>query len=226
MNKIRLENINKFYGTEPMTVQALKNVTLNIQDGEFLAIMGRSGSGKSTLLKVMGGLTGIHSGGYYYDGKLLINKENQMSKFRNQHIGFIVQNYALLFDRTVFDNVELPLRYSHIKRKKREEMVMDILEKVGMDDLENRFPSELSGGECQRVAIARAIVNNPEIILADEPTGALDEETEKSIMDIFINLNKEGKTIIIVTHDSQIANQLNRIVYLRNGEVIPTGDTI
>ena len=149
-----------------------------------------------------------------------------MSRFRNQHIGFIVQNYALLFDRTVFDNVELPLRYSHIAKRTREEMVMDILEKVGMDDLADRFPGELSGGECQRVAIARAIVNNPEIILADEPTGALDEETEKLIMNILIDLNKEGKTIIVVTHDSQIANQLNRIVYLRNGEVIPTSDTL
>ncbi|MGI6123780.1 MAG: ABC transporter ATP-binding protein [Acetivibrionales bacterium] len=226
MNKIRLENINKFYGTEPNTVHALKNVTLDIKDGELLAIMGRSGSGKSTLLKVLGGLTGIQSGEYYYGGKLLKNKENQMSRFRNQHIGFIVQNYALLFDRTVFDNVELPLRYSHIAKRTREEMVMDILEKVGMDDLADRFPGELSGGECQRVAIARAIVNNPEIILADEPTGALDEETEKLIMNILIDLNKEGKTIIVVTHDSQIANQLNRIVYLRNGEVIPTSDTL
>lgn len=226
MNKIRLENINKFYGTEPNTVHALKNVTLDIKDGELLAIMGRSGSGKSTLLKVLGGLTGIQSGEYYYGGKLLKNKENQMSRFRNQHIGFIVQNYALLFDRTVFDNVELPLRYSHIAKRTREEMVMDILEKVGMDDLADRFPGELSGGECQRVAIARAIVNNPEIILADEPTGALDEETEKLIMNILIDLNKEGKTIIVVTHDSQIANQLNRFVYLRNGEVIPTSDTL
>ena len=226
MNKIRLENINKFYGTEPNTVHALKNVTLDIKDGELLAIMGRSGSGKSTLLKDLGGLTGIQSGEYYYGGKLLKNKENQMSRFRNQHIGFIVQNYALLFDRTVFDNVELPLRYSHIAKRTREEMVMDILEKVGMDDLADRFPGELSGGECQRVAIARAIVNNPEIILADEPTGALDEETEKLIMNILIDLNKEGKTIIVVTHDSQIANQLNRIVYLRNGEVIPTSDTL
>lgn len=224
MNKIRLENINKFYGTEPNTVHALKNVTLNINDGELLAIMGRSGSGKSTLLKVLGGLTGIQSGEYYYGRILLKNKENQMSKFRNQHIGFIVQNYALLFDRSVYDNVELPLRYSHVTRRKREEMVMEILEKVGMGDLADRFPGELSGGECQRVAIARAIVNNPKIILADEPTGALDEETEKLIMDILINLNKEGKTIVIVTHDSQIANQLNRIVYLRNGEIVPSID--
>lgn len=225
MNKIRLESINKLYGTEPNIVHALKNVTLNIDDGELLAIMGRSGSGKSTLLKVLGGLTSIQSGEYYYGGKILKNKENQMSKFRNQHIGFIVQNYALLFDRSVYDNVELPLRYSHVTRKKREEMVMDILEKIGMDDLVDRFPGELSGGECQRVAIARAIVNNPEIILADEPTGALDEETEKLIMDILINLNKEGKTIIIVTHDPQIANQLNRIVYLKNGEILPTSDS-
>lgn len=219
MNKIRLENINKFYGTEPNTVHALKNVTLDIKEGEFLAIMGRSGSGKSTLLKVLGGLTGIHSGEYYYGGKILTNKEKQMSSFRNHHIGFIVQNYALLFDRTVYDNVELPLRYSRVSRNKREEMVMNTLEKVGIDNLAVRFPGELSGGECQRVAIARAIVNNPEIILADEPTGALDEETERLIMDIFINLNKEGKTIIIVTHDSQISYQLNKIIYLRNGEI-------
>ena len=220
MYKIKLKNINKFYGKATNTVHALKNVSLGIEHGEFLAIMGRSGSGKSTLLKILAGLTGIDSGEYYYEKMLLKNNEKQMSMFRNRHIGFIVQNYALLYDRSVFDNVELPLRYSRISKKKREEKVFEILEQVGMEDLAERFPGELSGGECQRVAIARAIVNNPDIVLADEPTGALDEETEKVIMDIFIRLNIEGKTVVIVTHDPLIANQLNRIIYLINGEVV------
>jgi len=220
MYKIRLESINKFYGKEPNIVHALKDVTLGIREGEFLAIMGRSGSGKSTLLKVLGGLTGIHSGRYYYENIELKNNERQMSLYRNRHIGFIVQNYALLFDRTVFENVELPLRYAGISKRKREEKVLEILEQVGMGDLSERFPGELSGGECQRVAIARAIVNNPDIILADEPTGALDEETEKVIMNIFAKLNEKGKTVVIVTHDYHIASQLNRIIYLKNGEIV------
>ncbi|NLU51473.1 MAG: ABC transporter ATP-binding protein [Clostridiaceae bacterium] len=220
MYKIRLESINKFYGKEPNIVHALKDVTLGIREGEFLAIMGRSGSGKSTLLKVLGGLTGIHSGRYYYENIELKNNERQMSLYRNRHIGFIVQNYALLFDRTVFENVELPLRYAGISKRKREEKVLEILEQVGMEELAERFPGELSGGECQRVAIARAIVNNPDIILADEPTGALDEETEKVIMNIFAKLNEKGKTVVIVTHDYHIASQLNRIIYLKNGEIV------
>jgi putative ABC transport system ATP-binding protein len=220
MNNIMLRNINKFYGSGSNQVHALKNVSLDVKNGELLAVMGRSGSGKSTLLKVLGGLAGISSGEYYYDGKPLHYSEKYMSRFRNRNIGFIVQNYALLYDRTVFDNVELPLKYSGISRRKREEMTLDVLEQVGLDDLEQKFPYELSGGECQRVAIARAIVNNPGIILADEPTGALDEETEKTIMEILFSLNGEGKTIIVVTHDSQIAERFNRIVYLKNGEII------
>ena len=215
-----LRKINKFYGSGPNRVHALKDVSLDVKDGELLAVMGRSGSGKSTLLKVMGGLTGISSGEYYYDGRPLRYREKYMSLFRNRNIGFIVQNYALLYDRTVFGNVELPLRYAGVPRRKREEKVMDVLGQVGLDDLEQKFPSELSGGECQRVAIARAIVNDPGIILADEPTGALDEETEATVMEILFRLNGEGKTLVVVTHDAQIAERFNRIVYLKNGEII------
>ena len=220
MNKICLEEVNKFYGLEPNTVHVLKNINLVINEGEALAIMGRSGSGKTTLLKVLGGLTGIHSGSYYYENKLLSNKEKSMGHFRNRHIGFIVQNYALLFDRDVYENVELPLKYAHVPKKKRIENVMEVLEQVGLSDLALRFPHELSGGECQRVAIARAIVNSPDIILADEPTGALDEETEKIVMSLFENLNEMGKTIVIVTHDPFIAKRLNRIVHLKNGQIV------
>lgn len=219
MSKLRLENVNKYYQSGSGTVHALKNVSLEIEQGELLAVMGRSGSGKSTLLKVLGGLTGIDSGCYYYDNKPLTNKERHMSKFRNQHIGFIVQNYALLYDRTVFENVELPLKYAGVRKKLRESRVLEILEQVGLEDYEQRFPHELSGGECQRVAIARAIINNPEVILADEPTGALDEDTEGIILDIFKELNRDGKTIVIVTHDPVLAKKLHRVVYLNRGMI-------
>ncbi len=219
MSKLRLENINKYYKSGSESVHALKDVTMEIDEGELLAVMGRSGSGKSTLLKVLGGLTGVDSGSYYYNNKLLTNREKHMSKFRNQHIGFIVQSYALLYDRTVFENIELPLKYSGMHKKHREDRVMEVLQQVGLEDYDHRFPHALSGGECQRVAIARAIINNPGVILADEPTGALDEETEEVIMDIFRKLNEDGKTIIVVTHDPSIAKKLHRVVYLRNGMI-------
>ena len=219
MSKLRLVDVNKIYGKEPNTVHALNNITFEVKEGEFLAVMGRSGSGKSTLLKVLGGLTAINSGLYYYDDKPLTNKEKHMSQFRNDHIGFIIQNYALLYDRTVFENVELPLRYARMNKKMRSFRVDEVLDQVGLKAFSSRFPHELSGGEYQRVAIARAIVNNPDIILADEPTGALDEETEKTILNILFNLNKEGKTIIVVTHDVNISKMLERTVYLKNGEM-------
>ncbi|HBG76569.1 MAG TPA: peptide ABC transporter ATP-binding protein [Clostridiales bacterium] len=220
MVQIKLEGISKTYGKNQAAVHALKNVTLQIEKGESVAVMGRSGSGKSTLLNVLGGLTTIDHGRYYFDGEQLKTTEKEMCRFRNRKIGFIVQNYALLNDKTIYENVELPLRFTKQGRKRRMEKVGSILEEVGLLDKKDRLTSEISGGECQRTAIARALVNDASVILADEPTGALDETTEKTIMQLFGRLNREGKTVVIVTHDPDIASLQDRIIRIRDGEVI------
>ncbi|WP_405079458.1 ABC transporter ATP-binding protein [Paenibacillus chitinolyticus] len=215
MPDIQLKDACKTYGSGEAAVRALHHLSLEIKYGEMVAIMGRSGSGKSTLLNVMGGLTSLDSGEYCFKGENISGKkEAELSRFRRNHIGFIVQHFALLQDRSIFENVMLPLKYNKMSKAFMTEKVNQVLKSVGIFELRNRYPSECSGGQCQRTAIARAIVNDADVILADEPTGSLDEKTEASIMALFHNLHQQGKTIVMVTHDRSIAEECQRIFHI------------
>lgn len=226
MNILELKNIVKDYGKGEGLVTALRNVNLSINKGEMIAIMGPSGSGKSTLLNILGFLDKPTSGEYLFEGENVKNfNENHLAKYRNEKIGFVVQNFALIDDYTVYQNINIPLDYGKIKKSERKVRIKKIVEKVGLSEKINKLPKELSGGQNQRVAIARALINNPEIILADEPTGALDLNTGEEIMSIFKDLNKEGKTIIIITHDKNIANKCNRIINIKDG-IVYEGDVL
>ena len=218
---LELKNSSKRYGkTEETKVHALKSVNLKIEEGSYLAIMGKSGSGKSTLLNVLGGLTRPTDGVYIFNGENVSNlSRSQGAVFRNQNIGFVVQNFALIHSMTVKENVRLPLIYGSYRRKEIDRCVKKILEKMELADKIHAYPSELSGGQCQRVAIARAMIAEPKLILADEPTGALDQETGKRIMDLFSELNAQGTTVIIVTHDKDVATRCGRRLYMEDGSV-------
>lgn len=219
INLIKLHNIKKTYGKGDGIVNALNGVTLTINKGEMIAIMGTSGSGKSTLLNILGCLDERTSGDYFLNGRNITEYDN-LSLLRNKTFGFIVQYFALIDDYTVYENVLIPLEYSNIKRSLKKEKIMQMLKNFKIEDKVNKLPRELSGGQCQRVAIARALINDPEIILADEPTGALDKKTSLEIMSVFKQLNEMGKTIIIVTHDVNIADNCKRIINLEDGIVI------
>lgn len=221
MEIIKLNRINKIYSSKQNKVNALNNISLNINKGELLAIVGPSGSGKSTLLNIIGTLDKITDGEYFLKDHQ-VEKLNvcELSKIRNKTFGFVVQHFALISDYTVFENIEIPLEYAKVKYKDRKKIINDILLKLKLNDKVNKSIKELSGGECQRVAIARAIANDSEIILADEPTGALDQKNGQDVMNIFKDLNREGKTVIIVTHDSKIADQCDRIVKIEDGIII------
>jgi len=217
---IQLEDINKTYNNgQPLHV--LKGVNLSIEEGEFVSIMGASGSGKSTLLNILGILDNYDSGSYYLGGKLIKNlSETQAADYRNRMIGFIFQSYNLIGFKTAVENVELPLFYQGVPRRRRHDMAMDYLDKLGLKDWATHYPNEMSGGQKQRVAIARALITKPKIILADEPTGALDSKTSVDIMNLLSTLNKEDKmTIIVVTHESGVANVTNKIVHIRDGVI-------
>lgn len=217
---ISIKNITKTYNKNINNIPALQNVSLEINDGEMTAIMGASGSGKTTLLNIIGCMDGWDQGDYIFNGtdvgKL---KNDRLDKFRRQNFGFVFQQFALLKDYTVKENVELPLRAVNMPRRKRKEIVVDILEKVGMGQYADKIPAKLSGGQQQRCAIARALVTNASVILADEPTGALDSKTGQEVMDLLIQMNRSGKTIIIVTHDEKIARQASKTIYLKDGKV-------
>lgn len=218
---ISLENVSKTYNNGKIKVEALKNINLEINEGEFIAIVGTSGSGKSTLLNILGLLDKCTEGIYKLNGQDIGNiKDKAKAELRNNNFGFVVQYFALINDYTSFENIEIPLEYARVKKSKRKVLIADILEKLNISDKEKVTPKELSGGQNQRVAIARALVNNPHVILADEPTGALDSNTSKEVMGIFQGLNKEGKTIIIVTHDVNIANYCNRIISIEDGRIV------
>lgn len=218
---IVLKDVTKIYNKGKNEVLALDNISLSIQKGELLSIMGASGSGKTTLLNILGGMDRMEKGEYIFDEKNIENLSNrELDIFRSQKIGFVFQQFMLMPDYTVFENVELPLRAQGVRRKKRKEMVMDLLEKVEMDPFFKKFPSELSGGQQQRCAIARALITKPDLILADEPTGALDQKTGREIMQLLINLNNQGKTVVIVTHDPKIAAQTNRTITIEDGKII------
>ncbi|MFC6176792.1 ABC transporter ATP-binding protein [Companilactobacillus huachuanensis] len=213
---LKVTDIGKTYGK--FTV--LQNIDLEVADGEFLAIMGPSGSGKSTLINILGLLDQSYTGEYLLESKSYKDvNDNELSQIRGDQLGFVFQNFKLLTTYNVYENIEIPLIYSKKKQSKKHEMVEDVIEKVGLTGKEKNRPAELSGGQQQRVAIARAIVNRPKLIIADEPTGALDSKTSKEIMEIFTKLNQAGTTIIMVTHDSEVANYAMRTVYIRDGRL-------
>lgn len=219
---IQLESITKTYQVGTEKVDVLKNIDLTIEDGEFVAIMGPSGSGKSTLMNIIGFLDRPTKGKYFLDGKEIVDmQDHELARIRNQTIGFVFQQFHLLPRLTALKNVELPMIYAGVKKQERMIRAREALEKVGLSERMDYFPNKLSGGQKQRVAIARAIVNEPQVILADEPTGALDSKTSKQIMELFTMLNKEeGTTIVVVTHEQGVAAYADRIIYVRDGTII------
>lgn len=218
---IYLEDVSKAYKVGKEDIYVLNNVNVRIEKGEFIAIMGPSGSGKSTLMNIIGCLDQATSGTYLFDGEDISNVEDtKLSHLRNSSIGFVFQQFQLLPRLTALRNVELPLIYAGIGKKERQLRATHALEKVGLGDRMNHLPNELSGGQKQRVAIARAIVNQPQLILADEPTGALDTKTSITIMELFKELNQEGTTIVVVTHEPEIAEYANRTILVRDGEIV------
>ena len=217
-NVIECRGVYKNYMSGKMEVPVLRNVNFLMAEGEYTAIMGPSGSGKSTLMNIIGCLDVPTEGKVLIAGQDIAGlSDNEMSDLRLYKIGFVFQTFQLLSRQSALSNVELPLSYAHVPRKKRREMAMEALKKVGLEDRVNFMPSQLSGGQKQRVAIARAIVNNPRILLADEPTGALDSASGKQVMEIFRQLNREGVSILMITHDREIASHADRIVEIRDG---------
>ena len=217
---IELKGINKTYKNGEQELRVLKDIDLEVEKGDFVAIMGPSGSGKSTLMNVIGLLDRPTSGDYFLEGQEVGNlSEKKLAHVRNEQIGFVFQQFFLLSKLNAFQNVELPLIYAGVHPAKRKEIAEQYLEKVELGSRMHHLPSELSGGQKQRVAIARALVNRPAIVLADEPTGALDTKTGEQIMDLLTKLNQEGKTIIMVTHEPEIASFANRRIVIRDGVI-------
>lgn len=214
---IHLENVNKtYFNGAPLHV--LKGINLNIEKGEFVSIMGSSGSGKSTLLNILGILDNYDSGDYYLNDVLIKNlSETRAAEYRNRMIGFIFQSFNLISFKNAMENVALPLFYQNIGRKQRNILAMEYLDRLGLKEWAHHLPNEMSGGQKQRVAIARALISKPQIILADEPTGALDSKTSVEVMEILKEVNDSGMTLIVVTHESGVANQTNKIIHIKDG---------
>lgn len=215
---IKLENLHKSYPIGKDSLHVLKGINLHIKEGEFVSIMGSSGSGKSTLLNIVGLLDGHDEGEYYLNGKLIANlDEKKAAILRNKFLGFVFQSFNLISYKTALENIALPLYYKGINRKERQKIAMEYLEKVDLKDWADHLPSELSGGQKQRIAIARALVTQPKVVLADEPTGALDSTTSQSVMELLKEINNEGMTVFVITHEEDIAAQTDRIVRLKDG---------
>lgn len=218
---IRIENLCKSYGDISQRLAVLKNLDLHIREGELIAIMGSSGSGKSTLLNILGLLDRHDSGTYQLAGKLIGRlSETQAAQLRNQYLGFVFQSFNLLPFKTAQENVALPLYYQKVSRKQRNQRALAFLDRVGLLERAGHHPGELSGGQKQRVALARALITNPQVILADEPTGALDSKTSDEVMGLFKDVHRSGKTIVIVTHEDEIAAQTQRLIHLKDGQII------
>ncbi len=218
---IKIENLNKTYDTGAIQVHALRDINLTIHEGEYVAIMGQSGSGKSTLMNILGCMDRQFSGTYELDGiSIAQQSENQLSAIRNQKIGFVFQAFQLIPRTSALKNVEIPMIYAGMKADARKAKAAALLEKVGLGQRIHHMPNELSGGQKQRVAIARALANDPAIILADEPTGNLDTKASYETMEFFTNLNKEGATVVVVTHEEEIAAYTDRIIRFQDGQII------
>ena len=218
MAYIEAKDIHKTFGKGDAAVHALRGVSLSVDKGEMVAVMGKSGSGKSTLLNILGGLMTMDEGELYVGGKKVdFRKKKYLLNYRRREVGFVVQYFALIDDMNVYKNVSLPLRYQGIPRAKIKQRTTKMLRHLGIEEKAKAYPSELSGGQQQRAAIARALVKNARIILADEPTGALDEGTGDDVMKLFQRLKKKDRAIIIVTHDNKVAEYCDRVVYLRDG---------
>jgi putative ABC transport system ATP-binding protein len=218
---IEIKNLHKSYKMGSNSLHVLKGINFNVKEGELVAIMGSSGSGKSTLLNIIGMLDVLDEGSYTLDGVPIINlNETKAAKYRNKFLGFVFQSFNLINYKNALENVALPLYYQRIPRKERDEIAMQYLTKVGLASWATHLPGELSGGQKQRVAIARALAAKPKVLLADEPTGALDSKTSVEIMQLIQEINDEGKTILIVTHETDIANMCKRIVQLKDGIMI------
>ncbi|MBE6842918.1 MAG: ABC transporter ATP-binding protein [Ruminococcus sp.] len=213
---IKLEHVKKDFIVNGIYTHALKDINAEIKEGELIAIIGTSGSGKSTLLHILGGMENMTSGRYYFNGTdISAYSPSEMHLFRKENISFIFQNFALMNKYTVYENVEMPLIARKIKNRKK--IIMEKLEQMGIAEMKDKLPLQMSGGQQQRCAIARALVTNTPVILADEPTGALDTNTSKDILECFKAINKDGKTIIIVTHDMKVANNCDRIIQIEDG---------
>ncbi|CAD7358795.1 MULTISPECIES: ABC transporter ATP-binding protein [Staphylococcus] len=218
---IELKKINRHFKNGNTHNHILKDIDLKINEGEFVAIMGPSGSGKSTLINILGFIDRGYEGEYLFDGENYQKRsDNELAAIRNRTVGFVFQNFKLIQNNTILENVSIPLLYAGLRASERNDRVIEMLHRVGLFEKENLVPNKLSGGQQQRVAIARAIVNQPKFIIADEPTGALDSKTSKDIMALFLQLNKEqGTTMIVVTHDPKVAEQADRVIHILDGRV-------
>lgn len=217
---IKINNIHKSYHVGKGSLHVLKGIDLHIKEGELVSIMGSSGSGKSTMLNLIGLLDNYDEGSYYLNGNLMQDlTENKAAYYRNKFLGFIFQSFNLISFKNALENVALPLYYQGIKRKERNKIALEYLDKVGLKTWAEHMPNELSGGQKQRVAIARALASHPKVILADEPTGALDTTTSYEVMDLLKEINKEGMTVVIVTHEHDIANMTQKIIHLTDGVI-------
>ena len=218
---IDIKELNKSYKIGKNSLHVLKGINLEVNEGELVAIMGSSGSGKSTLLNIIGMLDNYDTGSYTLDNVTIKNlDETQSAKYRNQFLGFVFQSFNLINYKTALENIALPLYYQGVSRKKRQQIALEYLEKVGLAEWAKHLPSELSGGQKQRIAIARALASQPKVLLADEPTGALDSQTSEEVMALVKKINKEGKTILVVTHEHEIANMCARIITLKDGIIM------